>query len=35
MSGLLEFVMGVRVRVSGDEIEFGSPAMIVMNHRTR
>ncbi|UMM42342.1 hypothetical protein L5515_018203 [Caenorhabditis briggsae] len=26
--------MGVRVRVSGDEIEFGSPAMIVMNHRT-
>ncbi|KAF1751550.1 hypothetical protein GCK72_018104 [Caenorhabditis remanei] len=33
--GLLEFVMGVRVRVSGDEIEFGSPALIVMNHRTR
>ncbi|CAI5450875.1 unnamed protein product [Caenorhabditis angaria] len=34
-SGLLEYLMGVRVRVSGDEIEFGRPALIIMNHRTR
>uniref|UniRef100_A0A8R1I2S4 PlsC domain-containing protein n=1 Tax=Caenorhabditis japonica TaxID=281687 RepID=A0A8R1I2S4_CAEJA len=33
--GILEYVMGVRVRVSGDEIEFGQTALIVMNHRTR
>ncbi|CAD6186759.1 unnamed protein product [Caenorhabditis auriculariae] len=33
--GFLELVMGTRVRVSGDEIEFGKPALIIMNHRTR
>ncbi|CAB3398293.1 unnamed protein product [Caenorhabditis bovis] len=33
--GLLEYFMGVRVRVSGDEIEYGHPALFIMNHRTR
>ncbi|CAJ0581888.1 unnamed protein product, partial [Mesorhabditis spiculigera] len=31
----LEFLFGVTIRVSGDEIELDKPAMIVMNHRTR
>ncbi|VDM56535.1 unnamed protein product [Angiostrongylus costaricensis] len=33
--GFLELIFGMRVRVSGDEIEYDKPALIVMNHRTR
>ncbi|KAK6043699.1 Acyltransferase [Cooperia oncophora] len=33
--GFLELIFGMRVRVSGDEIEYGEPALIIMNHRTR
>uniref|UniRef100_A0A1I7XIK6 E3 ubiquitin-protein ligase hrd-1 n=1 Tax=Heterorhabditis bacteriophora TaxID=37862 RepID=A0A1I7XIK6_HETBA len=33
--GFLEFVFGMRVRVSGDEIEVDQPGLIIMNHRTR
>ncbi|KAJ1360099.1 hypothetical protein KIN20_018988 [Parelaphostrongylus tenuis] len=33
--GFLELIFGMRVRVSGDEIEYDKPALIIMNHRTR
>ncbi|KAK5976428.1 Lysocardiolipin acyltransferase 1 [Trichostrongylus colubriformis] len=33
--GFLELVFGMRVRVSGDEIDYNEPALIIMNHRTR
>jgi len=31
----LQFVFGMRFRVSGDQIEIHQPALIIMNHRTR
>lgn len=31
----LHFIYGVRVRASGDRVAFDSPAVIIMNHRTR
>ncbi|VDL64436.1 unnamed protein product [Nippostrongylus brasiliensis] len=33
--GFLEMIFGMRVRVSGDEIDYHEPALIIMNHRTR
>ncbi|VDM56537.1 unnamed protein product [Angiostrongylus costaricensis] len=33
--GFLELIFEMRVRVSGDEIEYDKPALVVMNHRTR
>ncbi|KAK6755231.1 hypothetical protein RB195_013920 [Necator americanus] len=33
--GFLELIFGMKVRVSGDEIEYDKPALIIMNHRTR
>ncbi|VDM81230.1 unnamed protein product [Strongylus vulgaris] len=35
LQGFLELLFGMRVRVSGDEIEYDEPALIIMNHRTR
>lgn len=35
MQFFLRFLYGVRVRVSGDEILFDQPAVVIMNHRTR
>uniref|UniRef100_A0A915DM98 Phospholipid/glycerol acyltransferase domain-containing protein n=1 Tax=Ditylenchus dipsaci TaxID=166011 RepID=A0A915DM98_9BILA len=34
-SGLMEFIFGVHLYVSGDAIEHSAPALIIMNHRTR
>uniref|UniRef100_A0A1I8AGD9 PlsC domain-containing protein n=1 Tax=Steinernema glaseri TaxID=37863 RepID=A0A1I8AGD9_9BILA len=31
----LEFIFGVRYRVTGDFVDFEKPALIIMNHRTR
>ncbi|KAK0410304.1 hypothetical protein QR680_005055 [Steinernema hermaphroditum] len=31
----LEFIFGVRFRVTGDAVELDKPALIIMNHRTR
>ncbi|CAD5232030.1 unnamed protein product [Bursaphelenchus xylophilus] len=31
----LKFVFRIKVRVTGDEVLYGSPAVVVMNHRTR
>ena len=31
----LHFIYGIRVRASGDRIEHGEPAIVIMNHRTR
>uniref|UniRef100_A0A914E9D8 Phospholipid/glycerol acyltransferase domain-containing protein n=1 Tax=Acrobeloides nanus TaxID=290746 RepID=A0A914E9D8_9BILA len=31
----LQFVYGVKIRVTGDSIEADEPAIIIMNHRTR
>ncbi|CAI4223439.1 unnamed protein product [Auanema sp. JU1783] len=33
--GFLEFIFGMTVRVSGDEIDVEEPGLILMNHRTR
>ncbi|PAV80641.1 hypothetical protein WR25_21523 [Diploscapter pachys] len=33
--GFIEFVFGVRIRVTGDLIDIDRPALIIMNHRTR
>ncbi|ETN77863.1 Acyltransferase, partial [Necator americanus] len=35
LHGFLELIFGMKVRVSGDEIEYDKPALIIMNHRTR
>ena len=34
-SGLIEYLFGVRLFVSGDAIEHLAPSLIIMNHRTR
>lgn len=31
----LEYIFGIEFKVTGDLIDYGSPALIIMNHRTR
>lgn len=31
----LRFIFGIKVRASGDEIIYGQPGIVIMNHRTR
>lgn len=34
-SGLIEFLFGTRITVTGSKIDHSEPAIIIMNHRTR